>query len=245
MLFFFKFYLAHLVADFVLQPNWIAQNKKRPTRLLLHSAIHLTTAIVIINTALSANVFLVLLVVAFIHALCDYVKARFTRDEWLAFTLDQLAHLFIIIVACVWLSSHPLNNAGIIYRTIVDSQKLYLFLCVYIAVIFGGGYFVQKVTQYFMVHIDQNLMESKPGLRNAGKYIGWLERALVVTFVVAGYPEGIGLLLAAKSLARYPEIKDDKKAHFAEYFLIGTLTSVSVALVAGFVLLKLRSRIKN
>ena len=62
-----------------------------------------------------------------------------------------------------------------------------------------------------MVHIDQNLMESKPGLRNAGKYIGWLERALVVTFVVAGYPEGIGLLLAAKSLARYPEIKDDKK----------------------------------
>ena len=245
MLLFFKFYFAHLIADFLLQPNWIAQNKKRPTRVLLHSAIHLAAGIAIINTSLSAKVFLALLVVAFAHALCDYVKARFTRDEWLAFTLDQVAHLTIIIVACIWLSSQPLNNAGIIARTIADSQILYLFLCVYVAVIFGGGYFVQKVTQYFMGQIDQTLLESKPGLRNAGKYIGWLERALVVTFVVAGYPEGIGFLLAAKALARYPEIKDDRKAHFAEYFLIGTLTSVSIALFAGFVLLKLRVRIKN
>ena len=63
--------------------------------------------------------------------------------------------------------------------------------------------------------------------------------------MVARYPEGIGLLLAAKALARYPEIKSDEKFHFAEYFLIGTLTSVSVALLAGFVLLKIGSRMNN
>jgi len=50
------------------------------------------------------------------------------------------------------------------------------------------------------------------------------------------------LLIAAKALARYPEIKEDKKGHFAEYFLIGTLTSVSLALFAGLVLMKLQSQ---
>jgi hypothetical protein len=94
-----------------------------------------------------------------------------------------------------------------------------------------------------MRQIDSALVPEKPGLPNAGKYIGWLERSLVLTFIVAGYPDGVGLLLAAKALARYPEIKSDVKGHFAEYFLIGTLTSVTVALLAGFVLLKLRSRI--
>lgn len=243
MLLFLKIYLSHLIADFVLQPNWIAKDKRRVTRLLLHSAIHIATALAIINTFLNTKIFLAIMLLALTHAVCDYVKARFTRDEWLAFTSDQVAHLIAIVTASIWLSSDGWKNAGIILRVIAGSQKLYLFLCVYAAVIFGGGYFVQKVTQYFMNQIDQNLMQSKPGLKNAGKYIGWLERSLVVTFIVAGYPDGIGLLLAAKALARYPEIKGDKDLHFAEYFLIGTLTSVSIALLAGLILLKLRTRI--
>ena len=91
-----------------------------------------------------------------------------------------------------------------------------------------------------MNQVDKTLFPNKPGLRNAGKFIGWLERALVTTFVVAGYPEGIGLLLAAKTIARYPELKNDQAHHFAEYFLVGTFTSFSMALIAGFILLKAR-----
>ncbi len=43
---------------------------------------------------------------------------------------------------------------------IIGSQELYLYLCVYIAVIFGGGYFVQKVTRYFMNQIDKSLLQN-------------------------------------------------------------------------------------
>ena len=85
-------------------------------------------------------------------------------------------------------------------------------------------------------------MQSKPGLPAAGKYIGWLERALIITFLVTGNPQAIGLLIAAKALVRYPEIKEDTKGHFAEYFLIGTLTSVSLALFAGLAQIGLRSQ---
>jgi hypothetical protein len=79
----------------------------------------------------------------------------------------------------------------------------------------------------------------KPGLPSAGKYIGWLERILILTFVIGGYHEAIGFLLAAKAVARYPEIKEDTHGHFAEYFLIGTLTSVGLALLAGMAVLRI------
>jgi hypothetical protein len=45
----------------------------------------------------------------------------------------------------------------------------------------------------------------------------------------------VGLILAAKSIARYPELKS---VRFAEYFLIGTLLSISVAICGAIVLLK-------
>lgn len=44
MLIFLKLYLAHLVADFLLQPNRIAKNKRNPLALLAHSGIHVVTA---------------------------------------------------------------------------------------------------------------------------------------------------------------------------------------------------------
>ena len=85
-----------------------------------------------------------ILLLAVIHAFCDYVKARFTRDEWFAFTIDQVAHFAAIALAGIWLSSGGWDNVRIGLRTVAGSQKLYLFLCVYTAVVFGGGYFVQK-----------------------------------------------------------------------------------------------------
>jgi hypothetical protein len=245
MLLFLKLYLAHLIADFILQPNSIAKNKRKISRLALHSLIHLATALVIINIDLTKRLFAIILVLALLHASSDYIKARFTNDEWFAFTADQAVHFLVIVLAAIVLSTDPASNGKEIVRRLVGSEKLYLYSTIYIAVTFGGGYFVQKVTQYFMRQIDPDVAQEKPGLPNAGKYIGWLERSLVLTFIVAGYPDGIGLLLAAKALARYPEIKSDSKGHFAEYFLIGTLTSVTVALIAGFVLLKLKLRIAN
>jgi len=46
--------------------------------------------------------------------------------------------------------------------------------------------------------------------------------------------EFIGYIFAAKSIARYPEMKDG--THFAEYYLIGTLTSISIAFFGGLLL---------
>jgi len=71
---------------------------------------------------------------------------------------------------------------------------------------------------------------------NAGLYIGWLERFLALTAVFLQSPGTVGLILAAKSIARYPELKSPGR--FVEYFLIGTLLSISIAIVGGVILLK-------
>jgi len=65
---------------------------------------------------------------------------------------------------------------------------------------------------------------------HAGLYIGWLERALLYGFIVAGAPGAAAVVVAAKSIARFPSFRDER---FAEYYLIGTLSSVLVAAAAA------------
>jgi hypothetical protein len=56
-----------------------------------------------------------------------------------------------------------------------------------------------------------------------------------LTSLLLQSPATVGLILTAKSIARYPEFKSKR---FAEYFLIGTLLSISIGVVGGLILLK-------
>jgi hypothetical protein len=60
-----------------------------------------------------------------------------------------------------------------------------------------------------------------------GATIGILERLLIVTFLLTGSTAAIGFVVAAKTLARFKQLDD---RDFAEYYLLGTLASVAVAL---------------
>jgi len=119
-------------------------------------------------------------------------------------------------------------------RHVVESPTVALYILGYVAVVIGGGRIVHWVTRSFLARVSD--ADTRPGLPKAGRYIGWLERFLIVTFVAFDYGEAVGFLLAAKALVRYPEIQEDKKGHFAEYFLIGTLTSVGLAILGGIIL---------
>jgi hypothetical protein len=63
-----------------------------------------------------------------------------------------------------------------------------------------------------------------------GRMIGILERAIGLTLVLLGQYGALGLLIATKSLARFKALEDRE---FAEYFLIGTLASLLLALLGG------------
>lgn len=66
-------------------------------------------------------------------------------------------------------------------------------------------------------------------IRGAGQMIGYLERILIVIFLAVGQYASIGLIMTAKSIARYERITRDSE--FAEYYLIGTLSSILIAIL--------------
>ena len=69
---------------------------------------------------------------------------------------------------------------------------------------------------------------------NAGKWIGYLERILILTFVLPGNIDCVGFLLAAKSVFRFGELNRSKDVKTTEYVLIGTFTSFAIAILLGF-----------
>jgi len=67
-----------------------------------------------------------------------------------------------------------------------------------------------------------------------GRLIGNLERIILAIVVAAGSYAALAFLVAAKGVVRSDEF--GKNRDFAEYFLIGSLSSVLVALCAGIAL---------
>jgi len=66
---------------------------------------------------------------------------------------------------------------------------------------------------------------------NRGRLIGNLERIILTIVVAAGSYAALAFLVAAKGVVRSDEF--GKNRDFAEYFLVGSLASVMVALCAG------------
>ncbi|MBO0960571.1 DUF3307 domain-containing protein [Neobacillus sp. MM2021_6] len=66
-----------------------------------------------------------------------------------------------------------------------------------------------------------------------GKLIGYLERLLVLVLTFYSAYPAIGFIVAAKSIARFKQMDD---RNWAEYFLLGTLTSMFIGISLGIVL---------
>jgi hypothetical protein len=176
-----------------------------------------------------------------VHLGIDWGKLRLVRSNMIedgaaSFSTDQVIHLLTVCITA-WLIARPSDFSVIAKMRWFQSEieKPLLLLVVYVGVIFGGGYVVRFLTKPLLKSGFRIAGESTNEMENAGMYIGWLERFVVLTALVLQSPATVGLILTAKSIARYPELKS---VRFAEYFLIGTLLSVSLGIVGGLILLK-------
>lgn len=94
----------------------------------------------------------------------------------------------------------------------------------------GGG----PVTARVFALVDRGetaaqSMDRAGQVLRGGAWIGALERAAIFASLVAGWPEGLAVVLALKGLGRYPELRaaeDGVRTGAAERFIIGTFTSV-------------------
>src|SRR6267378_2377157 len=214
-------YLAHLLTDFVFQTHRLVEQKRQgnPAAYLLHGLIHYLSAVIITGfvlrgSILSLRTHLVIAALTLVHLLIDLAKIQLTKkypvcDGSWAYVSDQLLH-FLTVGLAAWLLSPaaPLSElSALTQNSRAIPNKFLAVPVIYVGVVFGGGYLIR-----------------------------FLVRFLVVTALLLQSPATVGLILTAKSIARYPEFKSER---FAEYFLIGTLLSISMALVGGALLAKL------
>ncbi|MFA9377873.1 MAG: hypothetical protein ACERKZ_14125 [Lachnotalea sp.] len=89
------------------------------------------------------------------------------------------------------------------------------------------------IQKLLMIYKPENKDEDNRKANNAGRFIGTLERIIILIFLSIGQYSAIGLVLTAKSIARYDRISKEKD--FAEYYLLGTLISTVIVIVCSFV----------
>jgi Protein of unknown function (DUF3307) len=220
---------AHLLTDFVLQPGkWVEARREghlKAKEFWWH--LGLTTLMAAWFTCF--DTWWVPIIILVTHGLIDWWKS-YKPNEIKYFIIDQLLHLSVIIM--IWWLKFP--EAFSLKQWLNTCMVYPQFWKVSIAVIFltsPVGIFIGMLTQTFRDKINNHAEQS---LANAGTWIGVLERFVIFFLVLINQYEAIGLLIAAKSIIRLKE--GDQK--MSEYVLVGTLLSVTVAILTGFIVSK-------
>jgi len=242
---------AHVLGDFPLQTGRMVRGKIefRVASFLQHSLVHfvLSAAALALFTPLvfgQAPVLAALAVLILGHLALDFAKSGVVRqrpelDGALLYVSDQLLHVAIVALAAIIAvqNAPPLEAVLGFWNDVRDTVLVYLVVVA--ATVFPAGYLIR----YLLRPLSRQLATSRDyqtqhfdsleGLSNAGLYLGWLERGLLVIAFAMGSFTAVGLIIGAKSVARFPEFKSRA---FAEYFLIGTLISVAIAAGGGWAL---------
>lgn len=208
---------AHCIGDFALQTDGIARHKRKAGILLLHAVIHGGVTYVLLQ---QWRLWELPVMLVGIHYVIDAIKIRTGRSPK-AFALDQAAHCVSLLALAWWAT-----EAG--WTGFVGRGWPFIVLAGgFCAVVLGSGFFVGEVAKTLMDRNEGLEEKLAKGLEEGGKRIGQLERALILLLTLINQPAGIGFLVAAKSVLRFKEAEDQA---LAEYILIGTLWSFSLAI---------------
>ncbi|MBD3219666.1 DUF3307 domain-containing protein [bacterium] len=238
--------VGHVLADFLVQTEAVATRKGRAAPVLaLHGLLTLATHALLLLPFWSPALIAPLLVLGAYHLALDAIKGRLERGDRRgglgALLLDQGLHLLGLVAVWLWMRGagvlaappvvpvawlSPIAVWGVIVAGLVLNGK-------------GGTAVVRSLLRRYPTLVpapqgDPTLprVEGLPSRDDyeMGRTIGVLERLIVYLLVLAGQWAALGLVLAAKSIARFPELKNQR---FADYYLMGTLASMLTAIAVG------------
>ena len=224
---FLKILLAHIIGDFILQPNsWVKDKearKHKSGKLYLHILIHSLALAILLG--FDVTYWLGFVIIIGTHLFIDVLKLNLQKkvSGKLLFFTDQGLH--ISIIAGVTYTYQP-------YTLGIDlvSPKVLLFIICALFVSYVAAIIIKVLLSTWTPHTEEKEDES---LAKAGRFIGLLERSLVFIFIITHHWEGVGFLLAAKSIFRFGDLKESKDRKLTEYILIGTLLSFGMAVLTG------------
>lgn len=229
-----KLIIAHFIGDFLLQPTaWVKDKEAKKAQskyLFIHILIH---GLIVLLLLWDFNYWLLALLLMILHGVIDIVKlyAQNQNNKTRWFLIDQILHIISISALWVFFLKPEIN-----LNQILSSSEIWIYASSLLLITVVSGIVMRELMSSWSKNLGGNNDES---LNNAGKYIGMLERLFVFVFVITGNWEGIGFLLAAKSVFRFGDLKESKDRKLTEYILIGTLLSFGIAIGIGMLVLKL------
>lgn len=232
MILFTKLFLAHLIADFMLQPKrWVVHkeaNKVASKYLYFHVVLHFVITMLLVWDLKYWKIALVIMVS---HYLIDLIKLYIDplfKNQSIPFFIDQALHI-IVLYCCAYFS-------GLWGHTLLIFEQLnWQLITAIVFVSFPAAIIMSKLLELMSNQIE---MDHK-SLPNAGKYIGIIERLFVLLFIILNRWEVIGLLITAKSVFRFNDLKESNNRKLTEYILIGTLVSFGMAIITGIIYISL------
>lgn len=229
MMLLIKLILAHIIGDFFLQPKrWVKDKEKKKLKspkLYLHIAIHFALLFLILW---DITLWPMILIVGGSHLIIDAFKLILQKksNKRLFFFLDQVLHVLVILTTYI-----IYTKAALDFNTIFSEQSLLLITCL---VFLTRPVSIIMKTIFTKWNISK-LTENNESLKDAGMYIGILERLLVFVFIITNHWEAVGFLITAKSVFRFGDLKESKHRKLTEYILIGTLISFGIAITVGLI----------
>ena len=223
-----KLLCAHLCSDFIFQTDGINDGKRKSGikgigYQLLHSAIHAGVAYLLVA---DWSCWLIPSVIFASHFLIDLIKCKsFSEKSLCTFLMDQLCHIVVIIGLWYILFG---ERTGLVCFENLCSVNIWVAIMAYVLMLKPSSIFLSLFLDKWTP--DSPNTQSLP---NAGQWIGYIERILILTFVLIGSIEGVGFLLAAKSVFRFGELNKAKEIRTTEYVLIGTLASFTIVILTG------------
>lgn len=221
-----KLIFAHLMTDFVLQPkSWVRDRHDRhfgSPYLYIHGAVTALFA----GWMIGSKHWHITVIIFVTHILIDGWKS-YRKNTAGYFLIDQLLHLAVIL-GCWWFSFYDFAVLQQTVTQLLGDEHLWILLTAVVFLTGPSGILIAKLTERWRLQL-----ENSETLGNAGKWIGILERIMVLAFALLDQFEAIGLLIAAKGILRFSE--KDRPEMKTEYLLIGTLISISLAVFVALI----------
>ena len=237
--------IGHILGDFYFQTEKIAEKKdNKYTGVLLHSVEYLLAMLIPMIPVVSWDMLLAAIYSSIIHFVIDTVKYLLLKTKKVSkngktFIIDQGLHILSIFILSyiMYCWNFNISHFSIVFDifNVFEINKMLLarwLLCVLILHIptniliqnLLGGY-KPKAPNGDIIVIDNRV----------GRKIGSIERLIMLMFIAMDQYAAMGLVLIAKSIARYDKITKDEK--FAEYYLLGTLLSTASVVLCKVLLL--------
>ena len=244
--YFMIFLLVHIIGDFYVQTENIAAKKEAALRwLLIHCLQYLLAAFVILLPVMPPQIVLFGLALAITHAIIDILKFRYLKhikksgkqnitNERNVFFADQILHLVCLVliayICTIKLNSLSFNQSVAEFFHVMGISGITLISwTVTLLLIHKPANII--ISKLIKIYKPEENEDEKKRDNNAGRFIGTIERIIVLIFISINQYSAIGLVLTAKSIARYDRISKEKD--FAEYYLLGTLISTLLVIICA------------